>query len=377
MIRQPGFLDRCVKRQASRALPASFLVAALALVARPVSVLQAQTSGSTPGAVRSYSTITSIGVEWDIVGDANHNASATVEYRVSGTGAWRTALPLVRVDYNGANMLAGSVPFLAAGTSYDVRLTLADPDGGAAVQTVVVTTRRVPARPSSGRRSPSSRTSSPRPCRWPPTSRRAARARRAPAPTSSTPATSRRWRRGPISARPRRFRSVRFRSKEPKDDNRRATKAPDAMTRKVVHDASAYIRGLAQLRGRNAEWAERAVREAVSLSADEALKQKVIDVVAADVPQLLRAPRRKQGLRFERQENHARDARRRDRRVRARLAHALPRHHHRSDASPTCCCCSASTRIIFEFTNPGLVAPGVAGAVCAADRRCTRCTCCR
>jgi membrane-bound serine protease (ClpP class) len=62
---------------------------------------------------------------------------------------------------------------------------------------------------------------------------------------------------------------------------------PDAMTRKVVNDASAYIRGLAQLRGRNADWAERAVREAVSLSADEALQQKVIDLVAADVPQLL------------------------------------------------------------------------------------------
>jgi len=61
----------------------------------------------------------------------------------------------------------------------------------------------------------------------------------------------------------------------------------DAMTRKVVHDASAYIRGLAQMRGRNAEWAERAVREAVSLSAAEALELKVVDLVAADLPQLL------------------------------------------------------------------------------------------
>lgn len=60
-----------------------------------------------------------------------------------------------------------------------------------------------------------------------------------------------------------------------------------AMTRKVVHDAAAYIRGLAQMRGRNAEWAERAVREAVSLSSAEALKSKVIDLVAEDVPQLL------------------------------------------------------------------------------------------
>jgi membrane-bound serine protease (ClpP class) len=50
-----------------------------------------------------------------------------------------------------------------------------------------------------------------------------------------------------------------------------AAASPDPLTRKQVHDAAAYIRGLAQMRGRNAEWGERAVREAVSLSADEAL----------------------------------------------------------------------------------------------------------
>jgi membrane-bound serine protease (ClpP class) len=59
-------------------------------------------------------------------------------------------------------------------------------------------------------------------------------------------------------------------------------------TRKQVHDAAAYIRGLAQLRGRNSDWAERAVREAVSLSADEALAQHVVDLNARDVPDLLR-----------------------------------------------------------------------------------------
>jgi membrane-bound serine protease (ClpP class) len=58
--------------------------------------------------------------------------------------------------------------------------------------------------------------------------------------------------------------------------------------RKAVNDAVAYIRGLAQLRGRNADWAEAAVRTAASLSADEALERNVIDVVAADIEDLLR-----------------------------------------------------------------------------------------
>ncbi|HET9391594.1 MAG TPA: NfeD family protein [Steroidobacteraceae bacterium] len=60
-----------------------------------------------------------------------------------------------------------------------------------------------------------------------------------------------------------------------------------AMERKVINDAVAYIRGLAELRGRNADWAEQAVRGAASLSATAALRQKVVDIVARDVPDLL------------------------------------------------------------------------------------------
>ncbi len=57
--------------------------------------------------------------------------------------------------------------------------------------------------------------------------------------------------------------------------------------RKQVNDASAYIVSLAELRGRNAEWAEKAVRQAVSITAEEALKANVIDLIADDLPQLL------------------------------------------------------------------------------------------
>lgn len=59
-------------------------------------------------------------------------------------------------------------------------------------------------------------------------------------------------------------------------------------TRKQVNDAAAYLRGLANLYGRNADWAEQAVHKAVSLSAEEALKLDVIDYVASNLPDLLR-----------------------------------------------------------------------------------------
>ncbi len=60
-----------------------------------------------------------------------------------------------------------------------------------------------------------------------------------------------------------------------------------SMERKIVNDAVAYIEGLARLRGRNAEWAALAVREAASLSAEQALEKNVIDLVAADLNSLL------------------------------------------------------------------------------------------
>ena len=134
------------------------------------------------------------------------------------------------------------------------------------------------------------------------------------------------------------------------------------MTRKQVNDASAYIRSLAQMRGRNAEWAERAVREAVSLSATEALKMKVVDLVAEDVPDLLK---RLDGRTLKAAETervlHTADA----------VAIALEADWRTRFLSVITDPSIAYVLIllgiyalVFEFSNPGLVFPGVFGAIC-------------
>ena len=61
----------------------------------------------------------------------------------------------------------------------------------------------------------------------------------------------------------------------------------DASKQKMLNDAAAYIRGLAQLHERNQQWAEKAVREAASLPAEDALKENVIDLIALDLDDLL------------------------------------------------------------------------------------------
>ncbi|WP_223788760.1 right-handed parallel beta-helix repeat-containing protein [Marinicella meishanensis] len=109
--------------------------------------LQAQT---TPGTLTTYATIHSIGVEWNISGDGNHNATCLVEYRVSGNALWRDAQPLFRVDFEGYDMLAGSVLFLVPDTEYELRLTLSDVDGGNSTQTRLVRTQKIPTFPTLG-----------------------------------------------------------------------------------------------------------------------------------------------------------------------------------------------------------------------------------
>ncbi len=74
---------------------------------------------------------------------------------------------------------------------------------------------------------------------------------------------------------------------EPDDAGKPDTKTSSAMEHKLVNDASAYLRSLARLRGRNAQWAESAVRDAASLSAQEALDKNVIELIARDIDELI------------------------------------------------------------------------------------------
>jgi len=111
---------------------------------------EAQT-GLTAGPLKSAATIHSIGLEWAITGDSDRDARGTVQYRVRGSAQWKPALDLFRIALSGANTLAGSLMFLNPGTTYEVKVDISDPDGGAASQTVLVTTRIEPTLPGGGR----------------------------------------------------------------------------------------------------------------------------------------------------------------------------------------------------------------------------------
>jgi len=136
----------------------------------------------------------------------------------------------------------------------------------------------------------------------------------------------------------------------------------DSLRSKQINDAAAYIRSLANMRGRNADWAERAVREAVSLSASEALKLKVIDLVARDIPDLLK---QLDGRRVT-----AAGAERTLKTAGATLVEVEPDWRTQllmvvTDPSVAVILMMIGIYgLIFEFMNPGFVLPGVLGGIC-------------
>ena len=131
-----------------------------------------------------------------------------------------------------------------------------------------------------------------------------------------------------------------------KDDKKE--KSEDTMMRKVTNDAVAYIRGLAEMRKRNADWAERAVREGVSISAQQALKLKVIDHMAADVPELLKKLGKEGAPVVEVEVDW-----------RTKLLGVIT-----NPSIAYLLILVGIYALIFEFMNPGLILPGVVGAIC-------------
>ena len=112
-----------------------------------------------------HPTLLSAGFEWTITGDANRNATVTVQFRAVGETAWRTALPLVRIggenifrrrenlDYTVPDGFVGSILNLTPGTEYECRFQLVDPDGatGQTTHLVRITTRTEPMPSKEGR----------------------------------------------------------------------------------------------------------------------------------------------------------------------------------------------------------------------------------
>lgn len=149
---------------------------------------------------------------------------------------------------------------------------------------------------------------------------------------------------------------------EKKGDKPEEAPPPDAKARKAVNDAAAYIRSLAERHGRNAEWAERAVREAVSLPAEEALQLKVVDVVATDLADLLRQLHGRKvklaaggitldtaGLAVTRVEQDWRN----------RLLAVIG-----DPGIAYILLLLGIYGLIYEFMNPGMLFPGVVGGIC-------------
>ena len=134
------------------------------------------------------------------------------------------------------------------------------------------------------------------------------------------------------------------------------------LERKALNDAVAYIRGLAELRGRNVEWAESAVREGASLPADEALAAGVVELVAADLPELLRMlDGRKVKLRSQEVELQTSGL----------VLHEVERDWRTSllalVTNPNVAYLLMLIGIyglLLEGYNPGAIVPGVVGAIC-------------
>jgi membrane-bound serine protease (ClpP class) len=136
----------------------------------------------------------------------------------------------------------------------------------------------------------------------------------------------------------------------------------ETMLKKIENDTAAFIHGIAERRSRNVDWAEKAVRESVSITASEALREKVIDLVAEDIPELLRkidGQKVQIGGETRRLKTAGAELRPVEWTVRDRVLHAL--------ADPQIAYLIAMLGVIgilLELFHPGTIVPGVVGAIC-------------
>ena len=141
-------------------------------------------------------------------------------------------------------------------------------------------------------------------------------------------------------------------------------KDPDTQTlvKKIENDTAAFIHGIAERRSRNVDWAEKAVRDSVSITASQALREKVVDLIAEDVTDLLRKiDGRKVQLGDEARVLKTAGAELRpvEWTVRDRVVHAL--------ADPQIALLIGMLGVIgimLEMFHPGTIVPGVVGAIC-------------
>jgi hypothetical protein len=104
-----------------------------------------------PGAITTpYPTFENASIEWAITGDDDLDSIVTVRFRAQGSLAWRVGSPLRRIPagtaegFSWSNKHSGSLFDLVPGTTYELELTLTDPDGGSTVRTTTVSTRTLP-----------------------------------------------------------------------------------------------------------------------------------------------------------------------------------------------------------------------------------------
>ena len=146
-----------------------------------------------------------------------------------------------------------------------------------------------------------------------------------------------------------------------KPEEKKEDKSSDVMDEKIENFASSFIESIAQERGRNAKWAVESVRKSASVTADEALSKKVVDIISPDIPTLL-------------SEIDGRDVKVNDRSVRLETAGAHTQRLEMSLRQKVVNILSTpdiaflllslgSLGIFLEFYNPGMIFPGVAGLI--------------